>query len=352
MDRKQYRKIIPIILAVAVIVRPQPFAAAAKVIWSAMVPILWGMVLAAMICPAVERFAGWIRKLFRRIKPRTADRLAIAAVYILLAAVFAGVVSVVLPKLIDSARLFLGSADGYYRDLRRKLGSWSAPWFDAAMESISSRLPQMVSDTLGSAADMFRGAAGFTVGLVLSVYILAAREELIQFIGSAAEAVLSPTACRRWRSALSTVYSCLTGFVSGQLSEALVLGTLCFAGMVIFDFDYPLLISTIIGVTALVPVVGAIVGTIPSALILFLVKPSSAMWFIVYIIILQQLENNLIYPKVVGRSVGSPPLLIMTAIIIGAELGGAVGILAAIPLASSAYELARRAIEKRRQYRE
>ena len=125
-----------------------------------------------------------------------------------------------------------------------------------------------------------------------------------------------------------------------------MLGSLCFLGMVIFGFEYPLLISSIIAVTALVPVAGAIVGTIPSALILFLAKPSSAVWFIVFIIVLQQLENNFIYPKIVGKSVGLPPILILAAIILGARLGGAAGIMLGIPLVSAAYTIFRENISE------
>ena len=113
---------------------------------------------------------------------------------------------------------------------------------------------------------------------------------------------MSPKSFRKAARVISAVNCSLVNFISGQLTEAVVLGTLCFCGMVVLGFEYPLLISTIIGVTALIPVAGAFIGAIPSALVLFLVKPSSALWFIVFIIVLQQLENNLIYPKVVGKS--------------------------------------------------
>ena len=186
------------------------------------------------------------------------------------------------------------------------------------------------------------------MGAVLSVYILAQKDVLIEFVSSAARAALSDGAYKKAARVISAVNSCFVSFIAGQLSEAAVLGTLCFMGMVLFGFEYPLLISAIIAVTALVPVAGAIAGAIPSALILFLVKPSSALWFLVFIIILQQLENNFIYPKVVGKSVGLPPILILAAIIAGAELGGAAGIMLGIPLVSAAYTLIREKIESRR----
>ena len=109
--------------------------------------------------------------------------------------------------------------------------------------------------------------------------------------------------------------------------------------MKLFGFEYALLISTIIGVTALLPVVGAIVGTVPSALLIFLINPIRAVWFVVFIIVLQQLENNLIYPRVVGKNLGIPPVLVLVAIMLGAGLGGATGILLGVPLMSLAYAL-------------
>ena len=102
--------------------------------------------------------------------------------------------------------------------------------------------------------------------------------------------------------------------------DACILGLLCFIGMSIFHFQYPLLISVIIGLTNMIPIVGPIVGTIPGALILLLVEPKQAIWFVVFVIVIQQIDSNLIYPRVVGGSVGLPAMWVLFAVIVGGGL--------------------------------
>lgn len=338
-----------IFTALALIFRPQLITSLLGGVWSAALPVIAGVIFSAVINPAVcyaERCIGRIRR------GKSSRALAIACVYLLIAGILAAVIMIIIPRLIKSITLFANSFDSYYSSLRRQLmmlenGELSGLFlrFDSIVEAISAELPDFFRRTFSATAGFFRVAGDIIVGLVFSVYILADKEQLTDFISGAARAVMSDNAYSRISEILVTVYESLVSFISGQLTEAVVLGTLCFFGMVIMDFEYPLLISTIIGVTALVPVVGAIVGTIPSVFMLFLVKPSSALWFVVFIIILQQLENNLIYPKVVGKSVGLPPILVFTAIVMGAKLGGALGIMFSIPLLSAVYVLVKRRLE-------
>lgn len=323
----------------ALIFRPELITGAAGYICNAAAPIVTGIILAAVIDPAVSFFEKHLMRLVKKAAVRRG--MAIGIVYIIIAAVITGAVSIIIPRLSDSVRLFVNSFDGYYSLLRERLDRLSIPVDlpDKIGAWLSSGLTDLFKKTFTATADFLRGAADFLFGAVLSVYILAGKEMLTDFIREAARTAMSEKNFKRAARIISTVYECLVNFISGQLTEAVVLGTLCFAGMVIFGFEYPLLISTIIGVTALVPVVGAFAGAVPSVMVLFLAKPSSALWFIVFIIILQQIENNLIYPKVVGKSVGLPSMLILVAIILGAQTGGAVGIMLGIPLMSAGYIL-------------
>lgn len=353
--RRSYKKYLApgllVFLALALLIRPEDVCGAVSLVFSAAAPFITGILLAAVIDPAVCRFEILLG---RRMNKKAARGAAIVLVYLIIAGVIAAAGMLILPKLWESAALFVNSIDGYYSDFRRRYESGAAhtptlvKLLDSLIEQISLRLPGFFDRTYRVTADFLRGLASFLVGAVLSVYILAQKEQLLEFVSSAAKAALSDGTYKKAARVISAVNSCLVSFIAGQLSEAAVLGTLCFLGMVLFGFEYPLLISAIIAVTALVPVAGAIAGAIPSALILFLVKPSSALWFLVFIIILQQLENNFIYPKVVGRSVGLPPILILAAIIAGAELWGAAGIMLGIPLVSAAYTLLREKIESRR----
>ena len=130
-----------------------------------------------------------------------------------------------------------------------------------------------------------------------------------------------------------------SGFVSGQIVEAIILGVLCYIGMVIFRMEYASIISVCIGVTALVPIFGAFIGAIPGVFIMLMISPMKAVWFVVYIIVLQQIEGNLIYPKVVGTSIGISGFWVLVALVIGGSIGGILGILIGIPAFAAVYIL-------------
>ena len=145
------------------------------------------------------------------------------------------------------------------------------------------------------------------------------------------------------------ITQCFNNFVTGQLLEACILGLLCFIGMQLFGFEYAFLISLLVGVSSVIPVVGAFIGTVPAAFLLFFVEPMQAFWFLVFIVVLQQIEGNLIYPRVVGDSVGLPPLWVLMGIVIGGGLGGIVGMLLGVPLFTVLYKLLSQATRARLQ---
>jgi predicted PurR-regulated permease PerM len=136
-------------------------------------------------------------------------------------------------------------------------------------------------------------------------------------------------------------------FLGGQLTEAAILGILCFIGMSILSLPYAPLVSTLVGVTAVIPIFGAFIGVIPSAFIILMDNPLQSFIFIVFIIILQQVEGNLIYPRVVGDSIGLSSLWVLLAVVIGGGLWGIPGIFVGIPLMSSIYDLIRNDLKRR-----
>ena len=138
-----------------------------------------------------------------------------------------------------------------------------------------------------------------------------------------------------------------TNFVTGQLTEAVILGVLCFIGMLIFGFPYASVISVLVGFTALIPVFGAFVGNVIGAFLILLINPIDALWFTIFLLILQQLENNLIYPRVVGKSVGLPGIWVLAAVTVGGNISGVVGMLFSVPTCSVLYCLARKYVYKK-----
>jgi predicted PurR-regulated permease PerM len=141
-------------------------------------------------------------------------------------------------------------------------------------------------------------------------------------------------------------------FIRGQIVEAFIIGSICFVGMQIFGFQYALLISVIIGITNMIPMFGPYIGGIPSFLILVMVDPVKAIWFIVFLIVLQQVEGNIIYPRVVGTSMGLSGFWVLIAVIVGNNLFGILGIIIGIPIFSTIYTIVRELTTKRLKEKE
>ena len=308
-------------------------------------PLFIGAAIAFVMNIPAMKFRRLYSHILKKAKAKTLNTLSVATSYVLLIAVLAGIVWIIVPQLISSVKLFFDNFDEYYSNFigycerlerRDTLGIFAA--LRKALESFSRGLPEMLEKAAVKWSDIVGSAARLLIGFVFSIYILSDKENIrkgVSLIVKKYSGERYETVCRRYRM----VYDTFSRFVVGQISEAIILGILCYVGMKIFRFEYALLISTIIGVTALLPVVGAIVGTVPSALLIFLISPIRAIWFVVFIIVLQQLENNLIYPKVVGKNLGIPPVLVLLAIMLGAGIGGAAGILLGVPLMSLAYAL-------------
>ena len=158
---------------------------------------------------------------------------------------------------------------------------------------------------------------------------------------------------KRVRPAISNltqiVYDVFDSYVAGQCTEAVILGVLCFVGMSVLRLDYAGMISAVVGVTALVPILGAYIGGAVGVLLLLFVSPGKALLFLIFLIVLQQVEGNLIYPKVVGRKIGLPGMWVLLAISVGGGLWGIWGMLIGVPLKTVLYRLLRQDVSRREE---
>lgn len=143
----------------------------------------------------------------------------------------------------------------------------------------------------------------------------------------------------RLKKIAKTADDTFSSFIVGQCTEAVVLGVLCTLGMLLCRFPYAPMIGTFVGATALIPVVGAYLGAFVGAFMILTVNPTKALLFILFIIVLQQLEGNLIYPKVVGSSIGLPGIWVLAAVTVGGGIGGVFGMLLGVPAAATLYKL-------------
>lgn len=207
--------------------------------------------------------------------------------------------------------------------------------------------PKLISNTVAIITSGISGIINFFMALVFALYILTSKEKLTRQFSRLFEAFISVKAERRFMHIASTTYQTFAKFVVGQCTEAVILGTLCAIGMLIFRMPYAVMIGALVGVTALIPIVGAFLGAGVGAFMIAMVNPLTALGFVIYLIILQQIEGNLIYPRVVGSSVGLPAIWVFAAVMVGGGLGGLAGMVFAVPTTSVCYKLIREEIAAR-----
>ncbi|MBM6860610.1 AI-2E family transporter, partial [Clostridium saudiense] len=191
------------------------------------------------------------------------------------------------------------------------------------------------------------GLVNFILSLIFSIYMLLNKERLQLGMKKVLYAFSKKNFADKVMYLGKIANESFSSYIGGQFIEAIIIGVLCFIGMLVLRMPYALLISVLVAVTALIPIFGAFIGTIPSAFIILIIDPMKALWFIIFIIVLQQIEGNLIYPKVVGSSVGLPPIWVMLAMLIGGNTFGLLGMLLGIPTFSVIYKVSREYINKR-----
>ncbi len=209
---------------------------------------------------------------------------------------------------------------------------------------------ELVNIAFGTIGSLIGGIFDFFVSFVFSIYILFSKELLQKQACRLIRAWLPKRFAEWFIHASSITNANFRNFISGQTLEAVILGTLCMVGMLIFGIPYAPMIGALVGVTALIPVVGGFIGAGIGAFMIITVSPVKALVFVIFLVILQQLEGNLIYPKVMGSKVNLPAMWILAAVTIGGGIAGPVGMLLAVPIASSLYVLVREATEKREKH--
>ncbi len=204
-----------------------------------------------------------------------------------------------------------------------------------------------VSSVVTSVISVFSGMVSALISIIFSIYILLGKDRLKFQFHLLIKNYLPSKCINRVEYVISVINECFHKYIVGQCVEAVIIGALCAIGMTIFRFPYAIMIGALVSVTALIPVAGAYIGAGVGAFMIMTVSPVKAILFLIFIVVLQQLEGNLIYPRVVGSSLGLPGLWVLAAVIIGGSVNGVVGMLIGVPITAVAYRLIREDVEMR-----
>ena len=323
-------------------------------------PFIAGIAIAYLLNIPMRFFE---EKIFKRLRKKRL--FSILLTYVLALFVSVLLLGMIVPQLVDSISTLIGNIQEYFDNINRLIG-----WLGEAMHLeeetmgivmvsykdllnqvvtyIRGVLPQIVSMTMRVGT----GIVSTLTALIASIYMLAGKQKLMQQCRRVLYAIFPKRHADSFMRIGRLSNGVFSGFISGKLIDSAIIGVICFIFMTVMNLTpvkmpYALLISVIIGVTNIIPFFGPFIGAIPSALILLMVNPWSALWFVVFIIVLQQFDGNYLGPKILGNSTGLPAMWVLISIVVGGGLFGFPGMLLGVPTAAVLYTLVSDFIENR-----
>lgn len=331
-------------------------------------PLLLGAVVAYAVNILMSMYERWYFPASQnRIVVKSRRPVCLVLAYASLIAIVVLIVRMILPELANSISLLIREAVPLLEDLSLKinenldinqlaafsgviLADGSIDWREiltTAVNWLISGLGGVMGSVMSLASATVSAAFTAIVSTIFSIYLLFGKEKLQANCARVLKTYLKPTWYSRLIYFLDTLNTCFHNFVVGQCTEAVILGLLCMGGMMLFRFPYASMVGTLVGFTALIPVAGAYIGAGVGAFMIFTSSPLQALLFLIFISILQQLEGNLIYPKVVGSSIGLPGIWVLAAVTVGGGVLGIGGMLLAVPLTATLYQMLRSDVVRR-----
>lgn len=326
-------------------------------------PFFLGIGIAFLLNLPMRAIENGLRNLKKRLhilldKTETGLRpLSICLTLIIVGGAISGTIAIVVPKITETISV-LNRQIPQFLDGLQTMDSES-PWlkesiqwlallgmdlaeFSAFLAEGLGALSDIIWEhSLGLATQVFDKAVTFGIAFVLAIYLLSGKERLAQTTKKVITVIFSPVAARRIKEHIRLIDDTFATFFRGQCLEACILGAMFFVGMSILRFPNALLISILVSITALIPVFGAFIACVVGAFLMLVQSPMLAIWFVVFFLVMQQIEGNLIYPHVMGSRIGLPSAWVLVAVTLGGSLFGILGMVLFIPIFSIFYTLIR-----------
>lgn len=360
------------ILGFFALYRLDDIATIIKKILGILAPVIYGMAFAYILAP-VANF--WEKLLSDILKKRMknvekVDRisrgvsigisliLAIAIVFVLFYLVIPELISTIyglvvsLPEQLADAERYLtaiavknSSVASVMETILSSVTEWFEKWVRTEL------LTQVTGITTGI-INVVNVVVDIVIGFIISVYVLSSKEVFKAGSKKMIYAAFSREKANEILKVARKSNEIFGGFISGKMIDSLIIGLLCFAGVSILDMPYVLLVSVIVGVTNVIPFFGPYIGAVPSAFLIFLADPMKGLYFLIFILVLQQIDGNIIGPKILGEFTGLSPFWVVFAILLGGGLFGFVGMLLGVPVFAVIYYIAQQFLENRLQKKE
>lgn len=321
------------------------------VVFNLIMPFLVGIAIAFVLNILVNLLE---RKLFNKTKinSKTKHNLSIILSLAIVLSFITFMILLIVPQIKNTTNLFIDNMPTYQEnvinlldkigvnnEIRANIIAKSKDFGDKLTIYLKDNSNTVATSILGLASNVVTSVVNLTIGIIFAIYLLVEKEHLLNQTNKILKAYLPDKKVNKISSICHLSNKTFASFVSGQFLEAIIIGILCLIGMLILGIPYAATISILVGFTALIPVFGAFIGTGIGAFLIFMVNPMKSLIFIIFILILQQIEGNLIYPKVMSKRVNLPGIWVLVAVTIGASISGILGMLLSVPIASILYSI-------------
>jgi len=321
-------------------------------------PLFWALAIAFVVNMPMRFLEN---KVFARWKSGSLKRcVCLTLGFLFVMAIISLVMVMIVPRFVSSAQIIINNMDSYIVSLgtwgtelseRFNLSNSDIRWLESTLQSIYDYIDEILGQAVPTVLKLTVSIASVVIdgllALIMSFYALFNKEQHLSQAHRVVRALFSRERCKRIFKVSSRANRALNSYFFSMILECGILGGMCFVGMSIFQFPYALLISVLVGLTQIVPVIGPWFSAILGALIILMTDPIMAVWFLVFIVIVQQLECNLVYPRVVGNMVGLSGIWVMIAVLLGGGLFGMPGIILCVPVMAVIQTLLREWVDAR-----
>lgn len=343
-------------------------------------PFIWGLVISYLLVPSMMMYE---RKLFRPLVAYIKKRrpkvnlskklprvLALILAEIVMLLLITALIYLIVPQVYDSISAIITNSPAYFESASKAIDNllhdfpeiemYATKVFGNITETLTkwatnTLLPSMeniVTNITTGVFSVVKAVYNIAIGMIVSIYILYNKEPFIAHYRKTLYCLFKPEKARKISSALRFADRTFMGFIVGKLLDSAIIGMICYVGCVVMRMPYDLLISVIIGVTNIIPFFGPFIGAIPSALLVLLVDPKMCLWFVIFIIVLQQIDGNIIGPKILGTSIGINGFWVLFSIVFFGGLFGFWGMLLGVPTFVIIYTAIERAVNRKLESRD
>ncbi|MDE6798655.1 MAG: AI-2E family transporter [Ruminococcus sp.] len=314
-------------------------------------PVIWGLIIAYLLNPVMK----WIEKRVKRFTEKTKKRpkltraVSVTITMIVFIAMLIALCSIIVPQVTDSLMGIIDNIGTYFNNLEKWINGILAKYpkilslANSQIENVETTLMNTINQVMPKIGDLMKvitdgtltfimAIKDFLIGVIVSVYFLIDKEHFQAGMKKIIYAFFPQKASSGVLRICSQVNASISGFISGKIIDSIIIGCLCFICMTIMKLDFTILIAVIVGITNIIPFFGPFIGAVPSAVLLLVSSPKQVIPFLILIFVIQQLDGNIIGPKILGQSIGISAFWVLFSILVGGGLFGFAGMILGVPI--------------------